>query len=368
MWSNWSRGQSCAPAEHVRPGSRAELAAAVARGRAVRVAGAGHSFSGGVATDGTLLSLERARPRARRRPRERARARRGRHPAAPARARAARPRPRAAEPRRHRRAVARRRARRRARTGRARGSATSSSGVEAMELVLADGSERDARRRRRAARRARRARRARSRRGGHPALRARLPPARRRPAAPARRGARLARRARRGQRPLRAVHVPALAARADAHEQPHRRAADAAPAAARVAAGRRCIDNHAFWLLNRAAAARAARDPAHQPARPAARPRKRERVAESFDVFASPRLVRFEEMEYALPRARAAEAVRGVPRDPRAPPGLVPDRAALLGRRRRAALARARARDAPTSRCTSSRAWRSRRRSARSRR
>ena len=33
-------------------------------------------------------------------------------------------------------------------------------------------------------------------------------------------------------------------------------------------------------------------------------------MAESFDVFASPRLVRFEEMEYALPRARAAEAVR----------------------------------------------------------
>jgi L-gulonolactone oxidase len=33
-------------------------------------------------------------------------------------------------------------------------------------------------------------------------------------------------------------------------------------------------------------------------------------VADSFDVFASPRLVRFEEMEYALPRARAAEAVR----------------------------------------------------------
>src|SRR3954454_20593200 len=59
MWSNWARGQSCAPAEQIRPGSRAELAAAGARGRAVRVAGAGRSFSGGVATDGTLLSLER---------------------------------------------------------------------------------------------------------------------------------------------------------------------------------------------------------------------------------------------------------------------------------------------------------------------
>src|SRR3954464_9232808 len=59
MWSNWSRGQSCAPAEHLRPGTRAEVAAAVARGRAVRVAGAGHSVSGGVPTDGQPLPLER---------------------------------------------------------------------------------------------------------------------------------------------------------------------------------------------------------------------------------------------------------------------------------------------------------------------
>src|ERR687893_665371 len=59
MWSNWSRGQSCVPAEHLRPATRAEVADAVARGRAVRVAGAGHSFSAGVPTDGTLLSLER---------------------------------------------------------------------------------------------------------------------------------------------------------------------------------------------------------------------------------------------------------------------------------------------------------------------
>src|SRR3954469_14798679 len=59
MWSNWSRGQSCAPAEQLRPGTSTEVAQAVARGRAVRVAGAGHSFSGGVPTDGTLVSLER---------------------------------------------------------------------------------------------------------------------------------------------------------------------------------------------------------------------------------------------------------------------------------------------------------------------
>src|SRR4051794_7657583 len=59
MWSNWSRGQSCAPAEQLRPRTSTEVARAVARGGAVRVAGAGHSFSGGVPTDGTLLSLER---------------------------------------------------------------------------------------------------------------------------------------------------------------------------------------------------------------------------------------------------------------------------------------------------------------------
>ena len=38
---------------------------------------------------------------------------------------------------------------------------------------------------------------------------------------------------------------------------------------------------------------------------------RRERVDWSFRVFASPRLVRFHEMEYAVPRERAAEAVRG---------------------------------------------------------
>jgi L-gulonolactone oxidase len=39
---------------------------------------------------------------------------------------------------------------------------------------------------------------------------------------------------------------------------------------------------------------------------------RRERVGRSFEVFASPRLVRFTEMEYALPRERAADAVRAV--------------------------------------------------------
>src|SRR6478672_4477856 len=58
-WRNWSGSQRCAPARVVRPRTRAELAAAVAEGPGpVRVAGAGHSFSGAATTDGTLLSLD----------------------------------------------------------------------------------------------------------------------------------------------------------------------------------------------------------------------------------------------------------------------------------------------------------------------
>ncbi len=63
MWSNWSGGQSCVPVALERPGSRAEVAGAVARaaeaGRRVRVAGAGHSFSALALTDGTMLRLDR---------------------------------------------------------------------------------------------------------------------------------------------------------------------------------------------------------------------------------------------------------------------------------------------------------------------
>ncbi len=58
-WTNWARGQRCRPLAIERPRSRAEVSAAI-RGApgTVRVAGAGHSFSGGVATDGTLLQLD----------------------------------------------------------------------------------------------------------------------------------------------------------------------------------------------------------------------------------------------------------------------------------------------------------------------
>ncbi|MCW3049760.1 MAG: FAD-linked oxidoreductase, partial [Solirubrobacterales bacterium] len=63
MWRNWVGDQTCAPAVVVRPAGTPEVRAAVGRavdaGRRVRVAGAGHSFTGAALTDGTLLSLER---------------------------------------------------------------------------------------------------------------------------------------------------------------------------------------------------------------------------------------------------------------------------------------------------------------------
>jgi L-gulonolactone oxidase len=63
MWRNWAGDQTCAPAVVERPAGTSEVGAAVSRavgaGRRVRVAGAGHSFTGAALTDGTLLSLER---------------------------------------------------------------------------------------------------------------------------------------------------------------------------------------------------------------------------------------------------------------------------------------------------------------------
>ncbi|MEV0245583.1 D-arabinono-1,4-lactone oxidase [Nocardia sp. NPDC050712] len=60
-WVNWAGDQRCAPADLAAPRNRDEiaeaLAAAAARGHTVRVAGAGHSFTDTVLTDGTLLNL-----------------------------------------------------------------------------------------------------------------------------------------------------------------------------------------------------------------------------------------------------------------------------------------------------------------------
>ncbi len=58
-WVNWSGSQRCRPARIVTPRTRAELAQAIADGPApVRVRGAGHSFNGGTMTEGTLISLD----------------------------------------------------------------------------------------------------------------------------------------------------------------------------------------------------------------------------------------------------------------------------------------------------------------------
>jgi len=60
-WTNWVGNQSCSPAARAAPRSEDEVASlvadAAARGRPVRVAGAGHSFTPVVATDGLLLDV-----------------------------------------------------------------------------------------------------------------------------------------------------------------------------------------------------------------------------------------------------------------------------------------------------------------------
>jgi FAD-linked oxidoreductase len=62
MWRNWAGDQHCAPVAQVRPGSRDDVVAAVRRaaaeGRTVRAVGAGHSFSDVALTNGYQLSLD----------------------------------------------------------------------------------------------------------------------------------------------------------------------------------------------------------------------------------------------------------------------------------------------------------------------
>jgi L-gulono-1,4-lactone dehydrogenase len=61
-WRNWAGDQACRPAEVLRPKSRDELAEAVGRaaeaGRTVSVAGSGHSFTETALSDGTMLHIE----------------------------------------------------------------------------------------------------------------------------------------------------------------------------------------------------------------------------------------------------------------------------------------------------------------------
>ena len=59
-WRNWSGGQSCEPSVRAAPASEAELAELLKKTSApIRAVGAGHSFSGLVPTEGTLLTLDR---------------------------------------------------------------------------------------------------------------------------------------------------------------------------------------------------------------------------------------------------------------------------------------------------------------------
>jgi len=62
-WTNWAGDQRCAPVRVARPGSEAELVEVVGRaaaeGQQVRAVGSGHSFSDIACTDGVLVDLSR---------------------------------------------------------------------------------------------------------------------------------------------------------------------------------------------------------------------------------------------------------------------------------------------------------------------
>src|SRR4051812_48265759 len=307
MWSNWSGGQPGAPGERRRRGPSTGGARAAPRGGAVRVGGAGHSFSGGVPTDGTLLSLERMdRVLDIDRASGLVRAQAGIGLRRLVR-----------ELHRHGLALPNLGDVDAQSLGGALATGTHGTGVRlrnlssavtAMELVLADGSERvvDAGDELAAARVGLGAL------GVVVAVTLRCVPAFRLHAVDE-------------PRPLEAV-LDELGAHVDGNDHfelftfPHSplaltRTNNRTDAPASPRRPRRewlqdvALDNHAFGVVNRVAR----RAPRTIPAlnRFAGRSgSRRERVAESFEVFASPRLVRFEEMEYALPRGRAAEAVR----------------------------------------------------------
>ncbi|MBB4664333.1 D-arabinono-1,4-lactone oxidase [Conexibacter arvalis] len=63
MWRNWAGDESCRPTAIERPGSVAEVVVALERaataGERLRVAGSGHSFSDVACSDGRLMTLER---------------------------------------------------------------------------------------------------------------------------------------------------------------------------------------------------------------------------------------------------------------------------------------------------------------------
>ena len=63
MWRNWAGDQQCVPAAVEHPGSVEELRAAIGRaagaGRSARVTASGHSFTDIACTDGTMIRMER---------------------------------------------------------------------------------------------------------------------------------------------------------------------------------------------------------------------------------------------------------------------------------------------------------------------
>jgi L-gulonolactone oxidase len=65
VWRNWAGDQACSPERIEHPRSAGEVAEMVGRakaaGQGVRVAGAGHSFTDAVLTDGVMLCLDRMR-------------------------------------------------------------------------------------------------------------------------------------------------------------------------------------------------------------------------------------------------------------------------------------------------------------------
>ena len=65
VWRNWAGDQICAPARVEQPRSEADLQAVVARaareGRTVRAVGSGHSFTDAACTDGVMVSLDNMR-------------------------------------------------------------------------------------------------------------------------------------------------------------------------------------------------------------------------------------------------------------------------------------------------------------------
>ena len=57
VWANWAREQRCAPERIERPNSEAELVEAVTRADRVTVAGSGHSFTDIACTDGVMVDM-----------------------------------------------------------------------------------------------------------------------------------------------------------------------------------------------------------------------------------------------------------------------------------------------------------------------